>query len=86
MYKVYLLAREKQQVFQPGGTMDLTRLNYAELAKALRVQPCTVRFWTRHGLPYEPTGRLRFYDLNKVKTWLREQDEKKKAAKQREAA
>lgn len=68
--------------------MDVTRLNYKELAKALRVQPCTVRHWTRFGCPYEPTGRLRFYNLENVKAWLREQDAKKRAekAKQKEAA
>lgn len=62
--------------------MNETRLTYKELASTLRVQPCTVRYWTRFGCPYEPAGRLRFYDLDKVKMWLREKDQEKKAAKQ----
>ncbi len=57
------------------------RLNYVELAQALRVQPCTVRFWTRLGCPYEPAGRLRFYNLADVQAWLREQDEKRRTEK-----
>jgi phage terminase Nu1 subunit (DNA packaging protein) len=61
--------------------VDETRLKHFELAKVLRIKPCTVRFWTRFGCPYEPAGRLRFYNLNEVKAWLRERDEQRKAAK-----
>ncbi len=65
----------------PKKAPDPARLNYIELAEQLRVQPCTVRYWTRFGCPYEPAGKLRFYNLENVKTWLREQDEKKRAEK-----
>ena len=62
--------------------MNETRLTFDELAKALRVKPCTIRRWTwESGIPYEPAGRLRFYNLDTVKTWLRERDEERKAAK-----
>ena len=57
------------------------RMTFRELAKALRVQPCTVRFWTRKGCPVEPAGRLRFYNLEDVKQWLRKEYESKKEAK-----
>jgi phage terminase Nu1 subunit (DNA packaging protein) len=61
--------------------MNDERLNHRELAANLRVQPCTIRFWTRLGLPYEPAGKLRFYNLTAVKAWLRERDEAKQRAK-----
>jgi hypothetical protein len=87
--KEKLLSSKSKRVSRGGETMlNETRMTHEELAKALRVQPCTVRFWTRLGCPYEPAGRLRFYNLENVKRWLREQDEKKRAerAKQKEAA
>lgn len=55
------------------------RLNYVELAKELRVKPCTIRAWQRQGMPYIPCGRLRFYNLEAVEQWLRERDGAKKA-------
>jgi len=62
------------------------RLNHKELTEKLRVRPCTVRFWTRLGMPYEPAGRLRFYNLADVKAWLRERDEARRAARRGQPA
>ena len=56
-------------------------MKHDEQAEVLRVQPCTVGYWTRFGCPYEPAGRLRFYNLEMVKAWLRERDDVKKQAK-----
>jgi phage terminase Nu1 subunit (DNA packaging protein) len=60
---------------------ETARLTYTELAKKLRVQPCTVRAWQTQGLPYIPCGRLKFYDFTVVEAWLRERDSAKQAAK-----
>jgi hypothetical protein len=32
-------------------------------------------------MPYQPAGKLRFFDLAKTEAWLREQDKKKKQAR-----
>jgi phage terminase Nu1 subunit (DNA packaging protein) len=61
--------------------MSDERLTYQELASKLRVKPCTIRFWQSLGCPYEPCGRLRFYNLASVQAWLRERDAAKQAAK-----
>jgi phage terminase Nu1 subunit (DNA packaging protein) len=61
--------------------MNEARMNHKELAAALRVQPCTVRFWTRIGCPYIPCGRLKFYSLSSVQAWLHERDAVKQQAK-----
>lgn len=62
--------------------MSEKRLTCDELAAALRVRPCTIRRWTwEAGIPYEPAGRLRFYDLEVVKSWLREKDLQRKATR-----
>jgi len=61
--------------------MSDERLNYAELAKILRVRPMTIRTWTQHGLPYVPTGGKRYYNLAEVEAWLREMEAAKQRAK-----
>jgi phage terminase Nu1 subunit (DNA packaging protein) len=50
------------------------RLTAKELATALRVKICTIRAWQRTGIPYQPCGRLRFYSLTAVETWLRDRE------------
>ena len=71
---------------ESAKALRLDRLTYEELAKVLRVRPCTVRSWQMKGLPYVPCGRLKFYDLAAVQAWLRERDEAKRQAKQRQQA
>src|SRR5262245_18624948 len=64
----------------------LDRLTYEELAKVLRVKPCTVRAWQRRGLPAIPCGRLKFYNWAAVEAWLRERDHAKRLVKQQRQA
>ena len=74
----------KTQTTEPPLRLD--RLTYEELARVVRVRPCTVRSWTRSGLPYRPAGRLKFFNLEEVDAWLRARDQAKRAQKEQQAA
>lgn len=78
----------KKQIVTPqtAPLLRVDRLRYDELAHELRVQPCTVRSWTRQGAPYVPAGRLKFFDLAEVMAWLRARDQAKKEKKEQMAA
>ena len=52
-------------------------LTAAELAQAFGVKVSTVRVWQRQGIPFQPVGRLRRYDLHAVTKWLREKHQEK---------
>ncbi len=46
-----------------------------ELGEEVGCSVAAIRKWTLDGMPYEPAGRLRFYDLEKVCAWLRARDD-----------
>jgi len=64
----------------------LDRLTAEELAGELRVKISTVRAWQLQGMPYQPAGRLRFYDLMSVEAWLRERDQTRRVGKSQPCA
>jgi excisionase family DNA binding protein len=52
-----------------------------ELKTLLKCSKATIRAWTRQGMPSEPLGRLRRFVLTDVRTWLREREQQRLAAK-----
>ncbi len=58
-------------------------VNAKGLAEALGCSEAFVRKHTRFGMPYEPVGRLRFYDVGAVRGYLKRLDERKQKARQK---
>jgi phage terminase Nu1 subunit (DNA packaging protein) len=61
-------------------------LRAKELADKIGCSLAGVRKWTLEGMPYEPAGRLRFYDLQSVRNWLRERDDEQRARRRERKA
>lgn len=63
----------------PAGLLPL--VDQRQLETYYDVSPWQVQKWVEQGLPQEPfAGRGRRFDLNKVRTWMAEQDEQQLAA------
>jgi phage terminase Nu1 subunit (DNA packaging protein) len=61
-----------------------------EIAEIFKVSVPAVRGWMRRGAPFEPVGRLRRFNPEKLRAWLCEQYEiqraERKAAEQEQTA